>query len=158
MPVSVIIELSGHIIDSLTLAKVIDKIQLTGFDYQVNDFLVGQSKSNVSTVQLTVWAPSQDDMQLLLDELRLYGAHPIDSIPAQWLACEVDGQLPAGGYLRRNPALEIFLENAWSPVVCEDLDYTVVLEGSGARLKPVRSLCAGDRVVQGNHGLRVVPQ
>ena len=40
MSVSIVVELTGHIIDSLTLAKVIDKIQMTGFDYQVNDLRV----------------------------------------------------------------------------------------------------------------------
>ena len=157
MSVSVILELSGHIIDSLTLAKVIDKIQLTGFDYQVNDLRVGQNKSAVSTAQLTVWAPTHEEMQLLLEELRVYGAVPLDSRPVQTLTCEVAGQLPGGGYLRQNPALEICIDDSWTAVACEDQDYTVIVEGSAGRLVAVRHLRVGDQVVKGHQGLRVVP-
>ena len=157
MSVSVILELSGHIIDSLTLAKVIDKIQLTGFDYQVNDLRVGQTKSAVSTAQLTVWAPTHEELQLLLEELRVYGAHPLDSRPAQSLPCEVAGVLPPGGYLRQNPALEVCQGEEWTSVACEDQDYTVILEEAGPRLLAVRHLKAGDRVVKGHQGVRVVP-
>ena len=157
MSVSVILELSGHIIDSLTLAKVIDKIQLTGFDYQVNDLRVGQNKSAVSTAQLTVWAPSQDELQLLLAELRVYGAVPLDSRPAQTILCKVAGELPAGGYIRQNPTLEVCLGETWTPVACDDQDYTVILEGEGPRLVAVRHLQVGQRVIKGNQGLRVVP-
>ena len=157
MSLSIIIELSGHIIDSLTLAKVIDKIQLTGFDYQVNDLSVGQTKSNVSTAQLTIWAPAEEDLQLLLEELRVYGAVPLDSRPAQHLVCEVAAQLPAGGYVRRNPALEVFHGEGWQPVKCEDQDYTIILEDGGPRLLPASHLSVGDKVVVGHQGVRVVP-
>lgn len=157
-PVPVLLELSGHIIDSLTLAKVIDKIQSFGLDYQLNDLRIGRRKHDISFAQLSLWADDERDLQQALDELAAHGALPVRSTPVRTAPCTEDGVLPAGGYSRGNPPIEVLLDGQWVPVERQGTATTVVVEGGAARLVRIRELRRGDCVVVGNDGLRVVPE
>jgi hypothetical protein len=154
-----ILELSGHIIDSLTLAKVIDKIQMTGFDYQMNDVQIGLHKKDISKAQLTVWAPTPEDLDMLVEELRVYGVSPVQAREVETAHCREAGQIPGGGYLRHNPPTEILLGGEWVPVRRDGTDYAIVVnrQERGARLCPINQLAPGDEVVLGYRGVKVVP-
>lgn len=157
-PVPVVLELSGHIIDSLTLAKVIDKIQSFGLEYQINDLRIGRRKHDISFAQLSLWAEDERDLQHALDELAAHGALPLRSDPVRTAPCVEDGVLPAGGYARGNPPIEVLLDGHWVPVDRHATAVTIVVEEGAARLVRIRELRVGDSVVVGNDGLRVVPE
>lgn len=157
-PVPVVLELSGHIIDSLTLAKVIDKIQHFGLEYQINDLRIGRRKHDISTAQISLWASDSRDLAHALEELAAHGALPVRSTPVRTSPCLEDGVLPAGGYARGNPPIEVLVDGHWVPVERGGTATTVVVEGGSARLVRIRELKAGDCVVVGNDGLRVVPE
>ena len=157
-PVPVVLELSGHIIDSLTLAKVIDKIQSFGLEYQINDLRIGRRKHDISVAQLSLWAADERDLQQALEELAAHGALPVRSTPARTSPCLADGILPAGGYSRGNPPIEVLVDGHWVAVDRAGTATTVVVEGGSARLVRICELKAGDCVVVGNDGLRVVPE
>ena len=53
------VELSGHIIDSLLLPKVLDEITGLGGEYQSHDIRIGHNRHDPSYVRLTVTAPTQ---------------------------------------------------------------------------------------------------
>jgi len=157
-PVPVFLELSGHIIDSLTLAKVIDKIQSFGLDYQITDLRIGRRKHDISLAQISLWAEDERDLQHALDELAAHGALPVRAEPVRTVACAEDGVLPPGGYARGNPPIEVLLDGHWIPVDRHGTAMTVVVGGGAARLVRIRELRKGDCVVVGNDGLRVVPE
>jgi hypothetical protein len=159
MAVSIVIELTGHIIDSLTLAKVIDKIQMTGFDYQVNDLRVGQGKSDISQAQLSIWAPSQEDLDLLLDELRVYGALALREEPPTWLICQQAGKAPTGSHLRCDPQTQVFINETmgWTDVKAMDHNHVIVLKENQPMWQSVSKLVPGDQVAALIQGIRVAP-
>ena len=53
---SEIIEIEGHIIDSLSLAKVMDMILAAGADYQMLDVEIGKTNTDRSVARLEVSA------------------------------------------------------------------------------------------------------
>ena len=54
------IELSGHIIDSLTLPKTMDIIMDKGGDFDILEFDIGKRKSDTSKAKIMVSAESPD--------------------------------------------------------------------------------------------------
>jgi N-dimethylarginine dimethylaminohydrolase len=66
------VELRGHLLDSLTLAKVLDKIQSHHAGYQVHNLQVGNRKDHLSSVSLTIQADSTDHLNQVLDALQPY--------------------------------------------------------------------------------------
>jgi hypothetical protein len=159
MSVSIVVELTGHIIDSLTLAKVIDKIQMTGFDYQVNDLRVGQGKSDISQAQLSIWAPSQEDLDILLDELRVYGALALREEPPTWLICQEAGKAPTGAYQRCEPQTQVFRKEtmSWTNVQSMEHYHVIVMKEDQPTWQPVSQLVPGDQVAALVQGIRVAP-
>src|SRR5581483_2288061 len=110
-----VLEMSGHLIDTLTIAKVITAMQDAGVSYQVNDFQVGHHKEDTSTVHISVWADEGPTLDGLLQKLRPFGAVPVENRKVRLLRCPQDGVLPPGAYVRWNPPTQVLLDNDWVP-------------------------------------------
>jgi len=154
-----IIELSGHIIDSLTLAKVIDRIQAADCDYQINDLQIGQQKNDFSTAQISLWPQNPETLEALLLELKAYGAHPVKADAANLAPCPADKVIPPEAYVRFMPPMEIHVKGNWLTVDHEshNLVITVNPENKSAQLKKVSDVQQGDLVVTGKAGVRMLP-
>lgn len=152
--ISALLELHGHLIDSLLLAKVIDRIQMSGYDYVLADLRVGTRKQDLSTAQITVWVPSSEDLELLLQELRIHGVHLVANEEATFAPVLEAGRAPAGAYLRHLPASQVLHHGQWISVEGTDSDWAIVLKGAGAALVRVENLEAGEKVLVGQQGLR----
>ena len=68
------IELRGHIIDSLTLPKVLDQIVTRGATFNIVEFKIGQKRVDPSLARIEITAPSQADLDELINRLREQGA------------------------------------------------------------------------------------
>lgn len=158
-PTLTIIEVSGHIIDSLTLAKVIDKIQSAGCGYQINDLQIGEKKNDISTAQISLWHQDENKLQSLLAELTHYGAHPLEAAAAQTAPCPQDGTLPKGAYTRLAPPMELCFEENWIPVDRRGFDLVIVVDPvtRQACLKRAGDVKQGEHVVIGKTGIKVLP-
>ena len=73
---SEVVELTGHIIDSLLLAKVLDLIVDSGADYRLVHLEIGKTSVDLSRASIEVVA---DDATLptLLDALQVHGARRV---------------------------------------------------------------------------------
>ncbi|MEB3286477.1 MAG: hypothetical protein VKJ04_03130 [Vampirovibrionales bacterium] len=71
--VSAVVEFEGHLIDSLTLARVMDLIEELHGEYQLNYLHIAKSKANVSKAILTLFKSSQGELDELLGQLLPYG-------------------------------------------------------------------------------------
>lgn len=158
-PYFAIVELSGHIIDSLTLAKVIDKIQALGCQYQINDIQIGEKKSDFSTAVISIWTQSQEALDTVLDELKPYGALPVENTTVQLAPCPQDGVLPDGAYLRMLPPTEILYEGRWLAVERHAMGHAIVFhpDSQTAEYREVRYVKQGDLVVLGKEGVKMLP-
>jgi lysine-ketoglutarate reductase/saccharopine dehydrogenase-like protein (TIGR00300 family) len=148
------IEVAGHIVDSLLLAKILDTILDAGCDYEITDFTIGKTSLDPSRARIDV---SGDDEVLgpLLDDLQVHGANRSEQSEATLEAAEVDGVLPAGFYSTTNLATEVRVGGRWLPVANPEMDCALVVTDGEARTAPMHRVSAGDRVVVGSDGVRV---
>jgi hypothetical protein len=75
--VSETIELRGHIIDSLTLPKVLDQIVTGGATFNIVEFKIGQKRVDQSCARIEISAPTQSELDELIQRLREQGAEVI---------------------------------------------------------------------------------
>ncbi len=161
---SEVVEIEGHIIDSLILAKVMDLILAAGADYQVLEVEIGKTNVDMSKARLEVNASDPDALQSLLDELQVHGANRLVTVDAELVAADRDGVLPAGFYSTTNLPTAVRIVGRWIEVVQPEMDCGLVFEGASGydgdgRLTPVpmHRVRTGDLVVVGTEGVRVSP-
>ncbi|MDQ6613823.1 MAG: TIGR00300 family protein [Actinomycetota bacterium] len=160
---SEIVEIEGHIIDSLILAKVMDLILAARADYRVIDVEIGKTNVDMSRARLEVSAPDPDALQSLLDELQVHGANRLVTVDAELVAVDRDGVLPAGFYSTTNLPTAVRIGGRWVDVIQPEMDCGLVYHGPGNdgedRLTsvPMHRIRVGDLVVVGTEGVRVSP-
>jgi lysine-ketoglutarate reductase/saccharopine dehydrogenase-like protein (TIGR00300 family) len=148
------IEVTGHIVDSLLLAKILDAILEAGCDYEIADVSIGKTNLDASTARIAV---SGDDEVLgpLLDELQLHGANRTEQADAAVVVADAAGVLPTGFYSTTNLAGSVRVDGDWVPIVNPEMDCGLVLRDGYAEAVPMHRVRAGDRVVVGSGGVRV---
>ena len=151
-----VIEVSGHIIDSLLLAKVLDLILEAGADYRVVDVEIGRANQDPSRARVEITSPDRAALDRLLEQLQVHGANRVSQRPATAVACDQDGVLPAGFYSSTNLVTRVLTEDGWVPVENAEMDCAVVLAEDGrARTVPMHRVRVGDAVVVGMEGVEV---
>ena len=68
------IGMRGHIIDSLTLTKILDQIVTEGASFNTVEFRIGQKRADQSFARIEITAPSQESLDELIRRLREQGA------------------------------------------------------------------------------------
>src|SRR5437660_8103588 len=157
MPTEVV-EVEGHIIDSLILAKVLDVIVDSGADYRIVDVEIGKTNTDTSRARIEVTAGDEDLLATLVAQLQLHGANPAEAADAELEPCAVDGVLPAGFYSTTNLPTQVRIEGRWVGVENPEMDCALVVRGDGrVRTEPMHRVHLRDRVVVGQEGVRVRP-
>lgn len=151
---SALLELHGHLIDSLILAKVIDRIQLSGYNYVLADLRVGARKHEISTAQIQVWAPSSEDLEALIQELKVHGVHLVANEEAEFAVVVEAGVAPEGAYIRYLPFTEVLYKGQWVEVSGARAQWVIALRAAGPELVRTGELLEGERVLVGQRGLR----
>jgi len=156
MPVSEIVEIEGHIIDSLILAKVMDIILAAGADYRILEVEIGKTNADPSHCRLEVIGDDPDVVATVLDELQLQGANRIHTTDAELVSADRDGVLPAGFYSTTNLPTSVRIDGRWVQVEIPEMDCGLVYrEDRRLRAVPMHRVKAGDLVVVGTEGVRV---
>ena len=152
-----VVEVEGHIIDSLILAKVLDAILDAGAEYRIVDVEIGRASTDTSRARIEVQGP-EDVLATLITELQLHGANRVEDADARLEQCELDGVLPEGFYSTTNLATQVRLAGHWTDVENPEMDCAIVVRDDGpARTAPMHRVRAGDKVVVGLDGVRVQP-
>jgi lysine-ketoglutarate reductase/saccharopine dehydrogenase-like protein (TIGR00300 family) len=148
------IEVTGHIVDSLVLAKILDTILDAGCDYEIDEVHIGKTSLDPSTARIAV---TGDDavLGLLLDELQVHGANRTVQDDARLVPAERDGVLPTGFYSTTNLASDVRIDGTWLPVENPEMDCALVVAQGRAYTAPMHRIRAGDPVVVGSEGVRV---
>jgi len=153
---SEIVEVDGHIIDSLILAKVLDVILAAGADYRMIEVEIGRTNVDASRARIEITAPADEVLAALVAELQIHGANPISSADATTERAEVDGVLPLGFYATTNLPTQVRLGGHWVDVDNPEMDCALVVRPDGrARTAPMHRVRAAEPVVVGRTGVRV---
>ena len=150
------VEVEGHIIDSLILAKVLDVILDAGADYRMVEVEIGRTNVDASRARLEVDAPDDDTLARLLVELQVHGANRVAQSDATVVVADQAGVLPAGFYSTTNLPTAVRLSGRWVEVENPEMDCALVALPDGrVRTVPMHRVAVGDQVVVGDEGVRV---
>ena len=156
MSVSETVEVSGHLMDTGLLARVLDDVLGYGGDYRIERLDVGRAHDDESQAKITVSADDGESLQRLLMRLQAHGVNQLDPGEALVRPCERDGVFPEDFYSTTNLETVVRLGASWVPVEQPEMDCGLVVTDGRVRTVPVSDVLAGDRVVCGAGGVKVV--
>lgn len=151
------VSLEGHIIDSLTLPRVLDEIIEQGATYELIDLRLGVKHEDISFARIKVTTSSEEELTKLVDRLRQHGANPETVEDARLVEADVDGAFPAGFYSSTNLETEVRIDGQWLRVVHPEMDCGIVIEDGRARTIPMGEVEKGMQIVMSGLGIRVIP-
>ncbi|MGH7143860.1 MAG: TIGR00300 family protein [Planctomycetota bacterium] len=175
------IRLSGHIIDSLILPKVLDLIETAGARYEIKEIDIGRSRHEISRALIDIHLPDGGDPDQLLAQLARHGVETADQAADVTLQpAPADGILPDDFYATSHLDTAVRLEGHWIAVERIEMDCAIAIERRGTgrvhslsvgvarrdRKPPAapRALCLpmsdvrkGMPIVCGQHGVKTMP-
>jgi len=156
---SEIVHVSGHIIDSLILPKILDEIMDLNGAFEILDLAVGKRKTDPSTARLKVSAPSVERLRTILKRLARLGAIPVVQTDAHLARARKDGVFPPAFYSTTNLPTAVRSRGRWLSVERIEMDCGIVVGRARrrARCVPMIRIRKGDLVVCGSDGVRVSP-
>ena len=159
MPASETVEITGHLIDSGTLSRVLDDIREYEGDYVMDKFVVGHDAGDTSHAKITVSSDDDEALQRLLMRLQTRGVNQVDPGEAAFVEAEVDGVFPDGFYSTTNLATLVRINGRWVTVDNPEMDCGLIVEGGGDSSRvftlPMADVKAGMNVVCGASGIKV---
>src|SRR4030088_2031558 len=153
-----LVEAQGHLIDYHVMEEIFDKVVGYNTRFEVEQFRIRRTNSDPSYLRLKVEAPTQEAMDHLLQQLLGLGCSPLDSGDAQLRTVERDRCAPEDFYSTTNYRTLIRHGQQWLEVENQRMDALGVVEGGHATCRRLRDIRAGDEVVSGMRGIRVVPE
>ncbi|HVL89277.1 MAG TPA: TIGR00300 family protein [Actinomycetota bacterium] len=153
-----VLELRGHIIDSLTLPKVLDEIVESGASYRILTFEIGHTHDDPSFCSIEITGEPAS-VAALLPRLQDLGANPPEIGDVTLVAADGDGVFPEGFYSTTNLPTKVRVDGEWIAVAPSEMDCGIVVNRSAksARTVPVSEIARGDLVVCGHGGVKVSP-
>ncbi|MHB0869790.1 MAG: ornithine cyclodeaminase, nickel-pincer nucleotide-dependent [Chloroflexota bacterium] len=154
-----VIELEGHIIDSMILPQIMDSVIDRGGDFDVQEIRVGRRKTETSYARIEIRAKSPELLDLLVRHARRLGAIVPAVEQAHTEPAPTDGVFPEGFYSTTNLETMVRLNGGWIPVANPEMDLGIVVdwEAGTARNCPMSDVKKGDHLVVGHQGIRVIP-
>ncbi len=176
-----IVELRGHLIDSLILPRVLDAIMAHQGCFEIQHIQVGVRAEDPSFARILIAHRDPRKLEAILRAAMRQGAEPVDRKPARLAPAPADGVFPEGFYATTNLDTSVYLGSRWVRVRDPEMDSGILVrkrghssfrprggaEGRSAEKKNVPFSSAqtvkmadvrkGDLVVVGHEGVRVVP-
>ncbi|MCU1261315.1 MAG: bifunctional enzyme conserved domain protein [Bryobacterales bacterium] len=153
-----VVEAQGHLIDSHIMEEIFDKVVEYNSRFEVEQFRIGRTNGDASYLRLKIESPTSEDMEHVLQNLLALGCSPVEAGDAQVRRVECDKCAPEDFYSTTNHRTEIRLANRWIEVANQRMDALIVVKDGTAICRRLRDVKAGDDVVVGMRGIRVVPE
>lgn len=154
------VEVSGHIIDSLILPKILDAITARGGAFRIKKITIGQQRSDPSYALVEVQAPSEDLLTEIVKTIADHGAAAVADVDCRLEPADVEGAFPEGFYSSTNQRTEVRVGGQWIPVADQEMDCGVAVDLAShtARCVPMSDARKGQMFVVGHGGVRVFPE
>ena len=154
---SQLIEVQGHLIDSLILTRILDGIMDRQGDFEILEFHVGKRKDDHSYARIEVIGKSIEHLDGILRELFRLGAMVPETPEATYEAAGADAVAPQDFYSTTHHHTEVYHGGKWIPVEHLMMDKQIIIELDIPRVycKPLRDIKKGDLVVTGEKGVRI---
>ena len=154
------IEIKGHLIDSMILTRIFDKIMDLKGDFNVLEVHVGKKKDELSYARLLISGNDKKHLDQLLASIYIEGAQPTEIDGVILKAAPNDMEMPIDFYSTTNNATQIFLNNEWIDVHNMMMDKCIVVDirNKNAECRKIRDIRKGDSIVTGEKGVRILPE
>ena len=156
-----IVQISGHIIDSLILPKVLDLIISLGAEFEILEIQVGHRRSDRSHARIQVEAPTPALLERVLAKIKEHGAVPVDEgeESAELQPAAADGIFPDHFYATTNLTTWVRVNDNWIEVEFPEMDcgIRVDLKLMRAECIPFHRVKQGDLIVVGHRGTKIQP-
>jgi lysine-ketoglutarate reductase/saccharopine dehydrogenase-like protein (TIGR00300 family) len=153
-----VVEAQGHLIDSHIMEEIFDKVVEYNGRFEVEEFNIGRTNDDKTYLRLKIEAPTADEMDHLLSHLVGLGCTPVDSGEALLSEVERDCCAPFDFYSTTNHKTLVRHGGQWLEAENQRMDALIVINDGTAVCRRLRDIKAGDRVVTGMRGIRVVPE
>jgi lysine-ketoglutarate reductase/saccharopine dehydrogenase-like protein (TIGR00300 family) len=153
------IKVEGHLIDSMILTKIWDRIMELGGDFETLEFRVGKHKTDPSYARILVKAQTPAHLEDILTEIYPLGALASKIAEATLAPAPADMVFPDNFYSTTNNPTQIYLNSEWIPAENTMMDKVIVVnpQTKTAACKPIRDIKKGDLIVVGEEGVKVKP-
>jgi hypothetical protein len=107
------VEISGHLMDSGILSRVLDDIREYGGDHVIERFDLGHDAVDTSYARILVSADSDESLQRMLMRLQTRGVNMVDPGEVTISPAEQDGVFPDGFYSTTNLETRVRFDGSW---------------------------------------------
>jgi lysine-ketoglutarate reductase/saccharopine dehydrogenase-like protein (TIGR00300 family) len=150
------VEITGHLMDSGVLARILDDVLDYGGDYAVERIDLGKAHADESHAVIKVGAESNEQLARILMRLQVHGVNQVDPGEATTRVAPADGVFPDDFYSTTNLETVVRLGGQWVPVEQPEMDCGLLVVAGRVRTVPVSDVHEGDMIVCGASGVRVV--
>jgi lysine-ketoglutarate reductase/saccharopine dehydrogenase-like protein (TIGR00300 family) len=154
------VEVRGHIIDSLLLPKILDRILVMGGTFEIRECKIGARRIDPSFARIAVRAATAEELDAILGDLVEHGASAVDPEDAHSLPADIAGAFPEGFYSTTNQRTQVRIGGRWLDVSDQEMDCGIALDPASraARCVPMTDVTIGMPIVVGHAGVRVLPE
>lgn len=155
-----VVEVRGHIIDSLVLPRILDQLLDLGVEFDIQELTVGRTRTDSSYARIEIRAADAEALDAASAAAQGLGAVSLGAADVELQPSPRDGVAPEGFYSTTNLQTWVRHGGRWLPVAYPEMDCAVLVdgdEGHPAECTPIADLRAGQRVVVGHQGVRVEP-
>ena len=153
------VEVRGHIVDSLLLPKILDRILQMGGTFEIRECVIGARRVDPSHARIEIRADDAASLDSILGDLVEHGASLVHPQDAKVEPADIAGAFPDGFYSTTNQRTEVRLGGRWVEVLDQEMDCGIVVEAGakGPRCVPMIEVAPGMPIVVGHGGIRVIP-
>jgi len=126
--------------------------------FDVLEFRIGRTNDEPSFVSMRVTSKTPDALTEVLEELVSLGCRVANADDAHLLTADRNGCAPEDFYSTTNHQTSVRIDGRWVPVDHQRMDAAIAIEGGRATCRKLREIRAGDKVVCGIHGIKIVPE
>jgi lysine-ketoglutarate reductase/saccharopine dehydrogenase-like protein (TIGR00300 family) len=155
---SEVVEAEGHLIDSQILNAVFDTVVRRSASFDVLKFTIGRSNDDPSAISMRISAPTEQILGQVLEELVALGCRLAEPHDAMLREADRDGCVPDDFYSTTNHRTLVRYRGQWMDVQRQRMDAVIVVAQGTAACRKLRDVRAGDAVVCGVAGVRVMPE
>ena len=153
------VEISGHLMDSGILSRVLDDIREYGGDHVIERFDLGHHADDTSYARIHVSAADEDSLQRTLMRLQTRGVNMVDPGEVSISTADRDGVFPDGFYSTTNLETRVRFDGRWHLVANPEMDCGLVVDRGGDAVDiytlPMSDVRTGMEIVCGVSGIRV---
>ena len=152
---SKIIEVKGHLIDSLVLTKIFDRVMDLEGKFEVMKISVGKLKTDESYAKLKIIGKNKTHLNEIMTALHREGATTKSQKNCKIKTATKHMVFPDNFYSTTNNHTAIYHKNKWIGVDNMMMDKCIVIKSNKAKCVPIREIKKGDKIVVGEDGIKV---